>query len=726
MHKATVLFFAADPRSARAPASPPLQLDEDIRRIREKVRAAEHRDSLVFDLRLAARPDDLLQTLNEVPPRVVHFSGHGSREGLVLVGDGGRAHPVSPAALQQLFTAFQGDIRVVVLSACLSLPQAEAIAEVVGCAIGTRDKISDNAAITFGAAFYRALAFGKSVQTAFEQARVALALEHPAEQETPQIVARPGVDPARIFVVGEPGPGPETRGPEAAGTGGGKVFIGSTGLDLHDYRRAAVEACARLGLVPLGQEAFESMSAGAAEASQRMLRDASLYLGVFGHRYGYVEPGHARGIVEEEFDYARERGLERLCFVVDPAFPWPPESIDYAHRDRLLELGRRVSQAGACIAFTTVDDFRARLVEALAGWRGASGAPPEPAPAAAPAVHLAPPAPPLLIGREADQQRLLARLGVASGGARAVTVVRGWPGVGKTTMVTALAHDPRVSARFEGVLWASLGEAGSPLSELGGWLRELGDGLGPPPDSIETAVARVRARLAGRRYLLIVDDVWEAEAAAPFKAAAAGSPLLFTTRFPAVARELAPVPEDEYRLEQLDDERGFELFSQLAPTVSRQHPADSRLLITALEGLPLALRVAGRLLEAEVRLGWGVADLFAEVTSGTALLGEKAPDDRWDPATGVIPTVGLLLRKSSDRLDPDTRERFALLGAFAPKPATFDLPAMAFVWEVADARPTARMLADRGLLEPILGSDRFQMHAVLVMHARSLLTDDEA
>ncbi|HEY7769569.1 NB-ARC domain-containing protein, partial [Longimicrobium sp.] len=472
----------------------------------------------------------------------------------------------------------------------------------------------------------------------------------------------------------------------------------------------------------------------AAEASRRMLRQSALYVGIFAHRYGYREPGHECGIAEEEFEYAGELGIERLCFVVDPGFPWPPESIDYATQDRLCEFKQRVRQAGYSAAFTTVDDFRAKLAEALAARRtttnvGTSSVPASTvrgAPAAeSVAVHLAPPAPPLLIGRQADQQRLIARLGIPVGPPRAVTVIRGWPGVGKTTVVAALAHDSRVASRFEGVLWASLGEAGSALSELGGWLRELGDGTAPPPDSIDAAVAGVKARLARRRFLLIVDDVWEAESAAAFKRAAAGSPVLFTTRFRDVAREVAPTPDDEYRLEQLDDERGFELFRQLAPTVSRDHEAESRQLITALEGLPLALRVAGRLLEAEIQLGWGLAELFAEVASGTTLLDERAPDDRWDPATGVIPTVGLLLQKSSDRLDPETRERFALLGAFAPKPATFNLPAMAFVWEVDDARPTARALADRGLLEPILGTDRFQMHAVLVLHARSLLTDDE-
>jgi hypothetical protein len=46
---------------------------------------------------------------------------------------------------------------------------------------------------------------------------------------------------------------------------------------------------------------------------------------------------------------------------------------------------------------------------------------------------------------------------------------------------------------------------------------------------------------------------------------------------------------------------------------------------------------------------------------------------------------------------------------------------MQAVWEVGDARPTARTLTDRGLLEPLIGTGRFQMHALLVKHAASLL-----
>ena len=262
----------------------------------------------------------------------------------------------------------------------------------------------------------------------------------------------------------------------------------------------------------------------------------------------------------------------------------------------------------------------------------------------------------------------------------------------------------------------------SPLGELSAWLRALG-----VPDSgakrpLKDVMDHLRALLRNRRALLIVDDVWDADSAAPFKVAGPECVTLFTTRFQDVARKLATTPADIYLLGQLDEEESLVLLGRWAPTVVEQHPVESRQLVNDLEGLPLALRVAGRLLEAEVSMGWGVKDLLGELAAGK-LLGETAPDDRLDPLTGTIPTVSILLRQSTDRLDEETLDRFAYLGAFAPKPATFDLEAMQAVWLVDDARPTARKLADRGLLEPIIGTGRFQMHAVLAMHAKSLLRE---
>jgi hypothetical protein len=86
----------------------------------------------------------------------------------------------------------------------------------------------------------------------------------------------------------------------------------------------------------------------------------------------------------------------------------------------------------------------------------------------------------------------------------------------------------------------------------------------------------------------------------------------------------------------------------------------------------------------------------------------------------VLPTVQALLQKSTDALDHLTRDCFACLGPFAPKPATFDLEALRFVWKMEDPLPIIRKLLGHGLLEPV-GAGQFQMHELLVAHARSLM-----
>src|SRR5262249_27921656 len=132
MSKVKVLFLSANPAGTQ-----PLQLDEEIRQITAKVRAAEYRDSLELISRWAVRPDDLLQALLEVKPDIVHFSGHGSdAEELIVLDDRGQPKPVSKEALVHLFGILKDNIRVVVLNACYSRPQAEAIAKTIDCTVG--------------------------------------------------------------------------------------------------------------------------------------------------------------------------------------------------------------------------------------------------------------------------------------------------------------------------------------------------------------------------------------------------------------------------------------------------------------------------------------------------------------------------------------------------------------------------------------------------------------
>ena len=178
-----------------------LRLDEEFREITAKLRASEYRDVFQLIAVPAARPDDLLQTLNQHRPKIVQFSGHGAKTGeLIFLDNQGNAKPIAPAALTILFQALKDDIRLVILNACYSESQAQALAEVIDCVVGMSDAISDDAAIAFIASFYRALGFGRSIQNAFDQGLAALGLEGLDEQATPRLVTRPGVDPTQVIL----------------------------------------------------------------------------------------------------------------------------------------------------------------------------------------------------------------------------------------------------------------------------------------------------------------------------------------------------------------------------------------------------------------------------------------------------------------------------------------------------------------------------------------------
>jgi TPR repeat protein len=201
MKKLKVLFFTADPLFGR-PNGKELQLPEELRQIRRAVRQARHGRRIEFEPHGAARADDLIDLLASHDAEVVHFSGHGGKEGLVLAApDGNETHPVDAAALGRLFRTHRGTVRLVVLSACSSRPQAQAIADVVGCAIGTSSGISDPAAITFNSRFYQAIGKGHSVARAFDEASMALQVHRIPESEYPHLLRSKGVDPANLVLV---------------------------------------------------------------------------------------------------------------------------------------------------------------------------------------------------------------------------------------------------------------------------------------------------------------------------------------------------------------------------------------------------------------------------------------------------------------------------------------------------------------------------------------------
>lgn len=197
MSNIKALFLASNPKNTNL-----LALDEEIREINAKIRASDNRDSIDLISAWAVRPDDLLQMFNQHRPQIVHFSGHGSESGeIILTSDNGEIKPVSNSALKSLFTTLKDNIKVVVLNCCYSKEQAKAITQVIDCAVGMSDAIGDKAAITFAASFYRAIGFGRSVKEAFDQGITALLLEGIPEENTPELLVRDGVNPSQVFLL---------------------------------------------------------------------------------------------------------------------------------------------------------------------------------------------------------------------------------------------------------------------------------------------------------------------------------------------------------------------------------------------------------------------------------------------------------------------------------------------------------------------------------------------
>jgi hypothetical protein len=184
-NKIKILFLAANPKDTDR-----LRLDEEARSIQEALRKSEFRDVYDFRQEWAVRIGDLQEHLLRHQPHIVHFSGHGSSSnGIILEDMEGCSRRVSERALGNLFSVLKDNIRCVVLNACYSESQAQAIAKNIDCVIGMSRQISDPAAIQFATAFYRALGFGRNVRTAFELGCSQIDLAGLDEQDTPKLLA---------------------------------------------------------------------------------------------------------------------------------------------------------------------------------------------------------------------------------------------------------------------------------------------------------------------------------------------------------------------------------------------------------------------------------------------------------------------------------------------------------------------------------------------------------
>lgn len=183
--KTAVLVLAANPKDTAS-----LRLDQEVREIQSGLLRCRSRS---FEIRQdwAVRARDVRRALLEHRPRIVHFCGHGTgEEGLVFEDDHGASQIVSTSALAGLFALFNQQVKCVVLNACFSESQANAIAQYVDCVVGMSRAIADRAAIEFAVGFYDAVAAGEQYDVAFRFGCNAIELAGLRGHRTPVLVRR--------------------------------------------------------------------------------------------------------------------------------------------------------------------------------------------------------------------------------------------------------------------------------------------------------------------------------------------------------------------------------------------------------------------------------------------------------------------------------------------------------------------------------------------------------
>ncbi|NJL13158.1 MAG: CHAT domain-containing protein [Microscillaceae bacterium] len=177
-----ILFLAANPTNEAR-----LQTDAEYRIIQQRLQAAQERDSFeLLNPALSVQIEDLIKAMNQ-KPEIVHFSGHGSMDGILISNAQNEAQVMPTAAIKRLFKQHKDSTKLVVLNACYSAEQAKVISEFGIHVIGMHLEIADEAAIGFAGGLYIGLGAGKNIETAFDDAMIVISTTHPDSELIPEI-----------------------------------------------------------------------------------------------------------------------------------------------------------------------------------------------------------------------------------------------------------------------------------------------------------------------------------------------------------------------------------------------------------------------------------------------------------------------------------------------------------------------------------------------------------
>lgn len=329
---------------------------------------------------------------------------------------------------------------------------------------------------------------------------------------------------------------------------------------------------------------------------------------------------------------------------------------------------------------------------------------------------------PLFVGVPARPNHFLGRTALVEAlvnqlidGRHLALAAEGLPGVGKTTLAVALAHHPRILTHFrDGILWAGLGPTPDVMSLLGNWAQELDRDVSKIGDE-QARAEIVKSAIGQRRLLLVLDDAWTLEAATFLRCGGPYCCHLLTTRNQWLAEAFAG-PAQATKVPVLAHESACQLLAHLAPHLYEAYPTALQSLAQAVDGLPLALELLGSYLATPAYRYFPDRQEQALTALADATQRLQLAQQRLGAHSSQKLTLQEMIALSLEALPAPATQAFYALGAFAPKPATFQREAAESV--AAVTTDTVAILIAQNLLEK-QGKETLALHQTLADMART-------
>ncbi|XP_078168106.1 disease resistance protein RGA2-like [Carex rostrata] len=224
-----------------------------------------------------------------------------------------------------------------------------------------------------------------------------------------------------------------------------------------------------------------------------------------------------------------------------------------------------------------------------------------------------------VVGREDDKDKIVTLLTqVCPSENLMVLPVVGMGGLGKTTLAQLVYNDPRVKDHFKLLIWVCVSEE----FDVEALTKLIIDTIVQkdckvPRDNMELLQKRLREEIHGKRYVLVLDDVWNEngdkweQLRNLLNCGDSGSVVLVTTRSGIVADVMGTIPK--YNLGYFNEEDSWKLFHRRAFGMRVGECEElveiGKKLVKNCQGLPLAIKTLGSLMSYKNEVGQWLAVL---------------------------------------------------------------------------------------------------------------------